>query len=41
VIVVGGGQLGGLCNHKKKHEKMALNPINHENIRSSSRISIA
>jgi len=30
----------GLCNPKKKHEKMALNPINRENIRSSFRFSI-
>jgi len=36
-----GGTAVGLCNPKKKHEKMALNPINRENIRSSFRFSIA
>jgi len=32
--------MGGLCNHKKKHDKMALIPINQENITSSFRFSI-
>jgi len=39
--LVGGGTAVGLCNPKKKHEKMALNPINRENIRSSFRFLIA
>jgi len=36
-----GGAAVGLCNPKKKHEKIPLNPINRENIRSSFRFLIA
>jgi len=31
----------GLCNHRKKHEKIPLNPINQKNITCSFRFLIA
>ena len=39
--LVGGGTAAGLCNLEKKHEKIPLNPINRENIRSGFRFLIA
>ena len=49
MLIVGGGRVAccwGQGNYVdyviiKKNEKKALNPINHENIGSSSRFSIA